>query len=64
MDGLTYTILVYRETGGLFAVWECRQCGDRSAPSTLTHDCEQAIADCEHFIIQHHAQSHKPVLNI
>ncbi len=58
LDGIGYTINVYRRSDAFHAVWECKQCANQdSLPAPAQHR-DAAIAKCNQLIELHHARWH------
>ena len=58
IDGINYSIGVYRSNAGFLAFCDCHTCTTHNMKSAPTPDKNAAISECEELIRQHHAEHH------
>jgi hypothetical protein len=62
LDGVNYTISVYRTEDSFFAYWECSRCGNSPGlPINGYPDRDAILKRCETLIQQHHIELHPAV---
>jgi hypothetical protein len=57
-DGIDYTIGVYRNSVGVFAIWDCKACDREGQGTEPMPEVDSAINACRVLIDQHHARHH------
>jgi hypothetical protein len=60
IDGISYTISVYRARGGFHASWLCGGCGETGASSLTRPTKEEAISRARLNLSEHHGHKHPP----
>jgi hypothetical protein len=54
LDGIAYTISIYKVEGGLRGDWVCGGCGRKSGPNTVSDSLPSAIGRVKGNLYGHH----------
>jgi hypothetical protein len=59
IDGVIYTISVYKLVSGFAGIWECLRCKDHHSIQPKPESEIAAFEECQRQIVQHHAKHEK-----